>query len=413
LPSRRFLAVLLAVVLAVGLGAPHAVAWYHLRSARSALERYRPETAQSHLERCLRTWPNSVQAHLLASRAARQSGDFAEADRHRRACQRLLGDTRDDVALEWALLQAANGNVREVEEFLQAQAGEDLPHARLVWEALSEGYTRIYRIRDALACLDHWLTLDPDNLRARELRGLAFHIGKSAHRGAEDLRWVLEKDDTREATRWRLVLCLLDMGNYDEARPLLERIERHKPGDPEVLVLLARCHNMLDRPQQARDILEAVLKAHPDHAPALRTRGQLALADSQPARAEVWLRQAVRLSPGDYQANYLLLQALQQQNKTEEARKQKRITEELRDRAERLGQLRSRTLSEHPLDPALHYEMGMLLMRAGHPRVAENWLQSALSLDADYRPAHAALADHYESQGDAERAASHRRRAGK
>jgi predicted Zn-dependent protease len=405
--------VLLVAALAIGLGTPHAFAWYHLRRARTALERYHPETAQDHLERCLRFWPDSVQAHLLASRAARQSGDLVEADRQRRICQRLLGETRDDVAFEWALLQAADGNVREVEEHLQAQADEDLPRARLVWEALCEGYIRLYRIRDALACLDHWLTLEPDNLRARELRGLAYQRGHSLHKGAEDFRWVLAQDPTRASIRWLLVHCLLEMGSYDEALPLLEQIEREQPDDPEVLVRLARCYNMLDRPAQAREVLDEVLRAHPEHALALRTRGQFALADSQLARAEAWLRQAVRHWPTDYQSNYLLLQALMQQNKTEEAKAQKRITEEVRDRSERLGQLRSRTLSERPLDPALHYEMGMLVMRTGNERVAVGWLLSALALDAAYRPAHAALADYYQRQGDQERAAEHRRAAGK
>src|SRR5262249_40108222 len=171
------------------------------------------QAAQAHLTACLRVWPGSTQAHLLASRAARQCGDHAEADRQLRVGQRLLGGSSEDVALEWALLQAAGGNVREVEEFLQRRLEQEPELAPLVWAALTEGYVRIYRILDALACLDHWLQVDPDNLRARELRGLAYQNGKSAHKGAEDFRRVLEQDPTRDETRWRLVLCLLDMGS--------------------------------------------------------------------------------------------------------------------------------------------------------------------------------------------------------
>jgi Tfp pilus assembly protein PilF len=43
--------------------------------------------------------------------------------------------------------------------------------------------------------------------------------------------------------------------------------------------------------------------------------------------------------------------------------------------------------------------------------LGERWLQSALSLDAGYKPAHAALADYYARQGDLNRSAEHRRRA--
>jgi Tfp pilus assembly protein PilF len=73
--------------------------------------------------------------------------------------------------------------------------------------------------------------------------------------------------------------------------------------------------------------------------------------------------------------------------------------------------LSSRKLSERPLDPALHYEMGVLLLRNGNAGAAKGWLLSALSLAPDYRPAHAALADVYRREGDETRAAEHRRRA--
>jgi tetratricopeptide (TPR) repeat protein len=410
LRSWRFVLILVLVGLGVALGGTQAWAWYHLEAARTALARYHPQAARGHLAACLQVWPFSIRGHLLASQAARQSGDHAEADRQLRAGQRLLGGSSDDIALQWALLQAADGNVREVEEYLQRRSEQEPELAPLIWEALAEGYIRVYRILDALPCLEHWLRVDPDNLRARELRGLAYQNGRSAHKGAEDFRRVLEQDPTREETRWRLVLCLLDMGSYDEALPHLERIAREKPNDPDVQVRLARCHNMLGRGDQARQLLDAVLAAHPDHGLALRTRAQFALADRQPEPAERWLERATQVWPNDYQTRWLLVQALQQQHKDEQARAQLRLAEELKDRAERLGELRSRKLSEQPLDPALHYEMGLLLLRAGHDQAGEGWLQSALSLDADYRPAHAALADYYERHGDATRAAEHRRR---
>ena len=55
--------------------------------------------------------------------------------------------------------------------------------------------------------------------------------------------------------------------------------------------------------------------------------------------------------------------------------------------------------------------MAMLLLRTGDAKLAERWLNSALSLDAAYRPAHAALADLYDQQGQKDLAAEHRRQA--
>lgn len=407
--TRRGLFVLFALLLIVGVGGFYAWGWWQLSAARRALQRYHPDAAQRHLTRYLAVWSGSVRAHLLASRAARQRGDFEAAAAHLHACQPPEGGTTDEIALEWALLQAASGNLGEVEEFLQRRAELEPPLAPLVWEAVSDGYIRVYRMLDALACLERWLALEPTNVRAMELRGQAYQNGKQARKAIAEFRRVLELDPSRDDARWRFVLCLLDLGSYDEALDNLQLLEKRRPNDPELQVRLARCHNLAGRGDTARSILDGVLRAHPHNALALRTRGQFALADRQPGEAETWLRQAVEQTPSDYQSHWLLLQALQQQNRKQEAADQLARTEHIKQQAERLGELTGRKLFERPLEAALHYETGVLLMRSGHKSTGEGWLKSALSLDPDYEPAHAALAEYYDSVGD-KRAEQHRRR---
>jgi tetratricopeptide (TPR) repeat protein len=404
---------LAACAIMLCLGAPQAWAWHHLRNGKAALDRHRPEEARTEFAAALKVWPDRPSVQLLASRAARQDDDFAEAERHLRAAHRAAGGPTDPIAFEWALLQAAAGDVWGVDEYLQRRADADPALAPLTWEALAEGYLRVYRTLDAMACLDHWLQLDPDNVRALELRGMTFVTGKGVTRGTDDYRRVLQLDPSREQTRWRLVLCLLDLGGYEEALPHLERLAGERPDDPEVLVRLARCQNMLGRRADAGQTLDRVLAAHPTDAGALRTRGQFALADRDPAAAEAWLRRAVAADPADYQSQWFLFQALQQQGKAADARAQLRVAEDVKDRIERLSELRSRKLTERPLDPALHYEMGLLLIRTGSPTEGEAWLKSALALDPDYAPAHAALADLYEKAGKPAEATDHRRKAGK
>lgn len=169
---------------------------------------------------------------------------------------------------------------------------------------------------------------------------------------------------------------------------------------------------MTRRGPEARAVLDAALAAHPDHGPSLRARGQVALTADPPdlPAAEGFLRRAAAAMPDDYQANWSLAEALRQQGKAAEAKAQLARAEEVRDRAERLGELRSRKLAERPLDPALHYEMGALLLKT-HAEVAAQWLRSALALDPTHRPTHAALADYYDRAGDPPRAAEHRRAA--
>ena len=69
---------------------------------------------------------------------ARQEGDLEDAIAELRECQRLSGGATEATAFEWALIQAAGGNVREVEEYLQKQAESSPEIGPLVWEALAE-----------------------------------------------------------------------------------------------------------------------------------------------------------------------------------------------------------------------------------------------------------------------------------
>ena len=87
------------------------------------------------------------------------------------------------------------------------------------------------------------------------------------------------------------------------------------------------------------------------------------------------------------------------------------MAEAVRERSERIGELQSRKLAEQPLDPALHVEMATLLIRSGQTELARSWLQSALALDAKFRPAHAALADLYAKEGRTDLAEEHRKLA--
>lgn len=388
----RGMALALAAVGLAAYGSAHAWAWWTLYNARAALSRHQPEQARRWLDSGARLAGDSSAIRLTACRAAWQDDDTEGATRELREAQRILGGATAETALEWALLHAAAGDMTLVEEYLQKKADGSGAVAPLVWEALSAGYLRVYRTLDAMTCLNHWLKVDPDNIRALELRGQTYVAGKGVARGSEDYRRVLELDPSRRATRWRLVDCLLGLGGYEEAAAHLETLSGGRAVDPAAGSRLARCYTMLGRGREARALLERVLAGHPDDGPSWRTLGQADLVARDPEAAEKSLRRAAELLPHDYQAQQLLFQALQQQGKIVEARAQVKVAEEIRERTERVGELTSRKLAESPLDPALHYEMGKLLMDSGAREVAGQWLLTALRLDPEHGPAREALA---------------------
>jgi predicted Zn-dependent protease len=401
----RWLAVA-AVLAAGGALATQGYAWYHLRAGRAALGQYHTADARRHLDACLSIWPGSAAAHLLAARAARRAGDYDAAEAHLNACPQ-----GDDKRLEWALLTAAKGDLLEVEEYLNDRARKDPAAAPLVWEALAEGNLRMYRARAALDILDRWLAADPDNPRAHFLRGNV-HRQVNAARAADDYRRAIELDPGNDEARWGLAVVLEEDGQFDRALPQLEQLREHGWPDPDLRPRLALALDRVNRGEEARALLDAVLAEDPGHGLALRYRGKIELLAGNLPAAEEGLRAAVRARPADYRTRYDLVQCLRQQHKDDLAREELAEAEKLRWRQERLSEIRSREMSMRPHDPALHCEMGVLCDSLGHADVAERWLYSALHEDPDYRPAHAALADFYERhQRDPAKAAEHRRQA--
>jgi tetratricopeptide (TPR) repeat protein len=401
--------VLLLLVLGGAL-APQAYAWYQLRAGRAALERYHNAEARRHLDACLRLWPSSETAHLLAARAARRAGEYDEARRHLNACPST--EDRDSAAfLEWALLQAVEGDLLGVEEFLQSRAARDPAAAPLVREALAEGNTRMCRLRAANEILDRWLEAEPDNPRALYLRGQLMRPIQP-NKSVPDYRRVVELDPDNDDARWWLAVSLQESGQFGEALTHLEYLRARGWPAHDLRARLARSLDRVGRTDEARALLDTLLAERPDDAYALRVRGQVEyLAGDMPA-AEKWLREAVRVRPADYQARHTLAQCLREQHKDDAAQEEQAVAEKVKARQDRLAEIRTREMSLRPDDPALHCLMGVLYASLGNLDVAENWLTSALYVDRDYGPAHAALADLYERQGrDPQQVAEQRRLA--
>jgi len=386
-------------------------AGYHLRAGRAALEHYHTAEARRHLDACLRVWSANETAHVLAARAARRAGDFDAAERHLQACARPDGKQSPDVVLEWALLTAVKGDLLDVEEFLRARAQKDPSIAPLVWEALAEGNTRMYRALGALEMLDHWLAADPDNPRAHYLRGNVHRQG-NASKAIPDYRRAVELDPDNDEARWWLAVVLQKGGQFHEALPHLEQLRGRGWPDPDLRVRIAHSLDKVGRTPEARQLLDAVLADNPEAGFALRVRGQLELAAGDLPEAEKRLREAARVLPNDYEVHYSLAQCLREENNKEAAAEVQAVAEKLKARSERLGDLRAREMPIKPHDPAVHCEMGVLLDALGHTDLAEKWLYSSLHEDPDYLPAHAALADFYQRhQRDAGKVEEHRRLA--
>lgn len=410
---RRLLIVLCLGTLVLAAASPFLWAAYHWYAGWSALRRYHGDEAKAHFDQCLRVWPwsRSAGVHLLAARAAWRDGDIQEAVRQLQECQELQGDPSPESTFEWALVHAAAGDLETVEERLKERARQDPAVAPLVLEALIEGYSRMSRVVEALRAAEQWLALEPDNVRALYLRANIHRQVGSAQKCAPDYRRVVELDPSHHQARRRLALALVEIGRYEEALQHLRVLRQRQPDDEEIQVREALCLHRLGQGREARAILDGVLIRHPENAQALLVRGQIAQGDGQLPEAESRLRQAARLQPYDYKIQWALWDCLRQEEKTDEADKQRSYMDELYERRQRQTEIMTHLLPSRPNDVALQCELGKLLMQLGQPEIGEGWLLSAVRLDERNVPALEALAGYYDERGEKDKAEDYRRRA--
>src|SRR5260370_14162119 len=206
----------------------------------------------------------------------------------------------------------------------------------------------------------------------------------------------------------RLITILLELSQGEEALAHAQHLRSHLPENPGVLVQLAQALDFQGRTDEARSTLDVCLRRFPEHPAALAERGRIAIRDDDPQRAEDYLRLATRLDPGDSRARYQFYLALNQNGKTDEAKKELAAQRAIKADAERLAELLFGRLRQAPTDPAAYHEVAMIALRSGRPKEALRWLQNALRADPNHLPSHRALAAYYHETGNPILSARHR-----
>jgi tetratricopeptide (TPR) repeat protein len=407
---RWFWLVLAGVVLLAGAFlAREGWAFWQERAARQALAAGHFDEAQRHIDQALRVRADRGSTQLLAARIARLRGAYAEAEQHLSRCEQRDGVSQP-LQLEWLLLRCQRGQLDELEQAqLAARANRPDAESAAILEALARVFMEQNRYLEALRCLDRWVGLAPDTVRALDWRGWV--CNQLDHRGQalSDYERVLELEPGRPGIRLRLAEILVDSSRHADALPHLERLHEEQPDNPDVAVLLARCRIVQTRTDEARALLDAVLEAHPGHFPALLYRGIVELDAQHPVEAERWLRQALERKPRDPEARYALWRSLKlQPNRQREAEETLARWKLDRQAQDRLIRLVRTELDRNPNDPEVASEMGKLFLLLGEEERGVFWLRRALRRDPRHAPSLRLLIDHYERTHNPARAAEYR-----
>jgi tetratricopeptide (TPR) repeat protein len=380
-------------------------AWYHFRAAQQAQERREFAQASAHLSHCLKIWPESAAAHILAARIARQSGRYEEAKQYLESCRQLEGWSEDGV-LEECLLRAQRGDLARA-GYLHYAIEHNHPDSVLILEALAQGYMRAYRLPEALRCLDLLLERQPNHSQAFVWQGTIWDRLQDPAQARASYQKAVDGDPENDEARLLLAQILYSKGQPAEAAEHLEYLRERQPENPAVLRGLASCRRKLGQHEEARKLLDALLARYPREPAILAERGWLEQDQGQVAEAAKWFRQSLDIAPHGQETNFALYSCLIQLGKKDEAEKYLKEAERIQGDFRRLAQVVA-DLVQSPHDASLRHEAGVILLRNGKEEEALGCLASALSEDPSHRPTHHVLADYYQRVGNQPRADYHR-----
>ncbi len=153
--------------------------------------------------------------------------------------------------------------------------------------------------KDAALRLNYVVQLEPDNIRARELRGdIALLLGDYANAATEFVR-ASELGAPRDSIALRLAEAHVGQGQIDEALELLDAAEPGLADEPLYWTLRAEALLAADRLPEAERSLAEAQQVGDGGVRALTARAQIAFSRGDPAEAFELLEQALVVAPND------------------------------------------------------------------------------------------------------------------
>ncbi len=379
-------------------------------AAKAALNTTDFDDAKKHLARADSLRPGNPEVQLLLAEWARRVGKPDEAAFHLSSCGRM-GGVPQAIEMEQILARVQQGQSQD-EPVLLAMAEREASQRPLIYEAVAAGAMKTYRLHQAAECLELWLKEVPLCKRALAWKGDVLYRLRTKKDAIEAWKKLIAIDPDNDDARLTLANILLEESLLAEAQVHYELLRAKGSTRPAASAGLARCWIAQARDDDARDLLDGVLRLHPRDPESLLLRGRVDFNRGRAELAEPWLRQAAEVAPFDRETAYALGQCLAQSGKKDEAKFWLDRHQQVQEDQRALTKL-TRQAAENPRDPAPRTEAGVIFLRNGNAKEGLRWLQIALDESPGHAPAHRALAKHYREAGQLALAESHERAAAK
>ena len=382
-----------------------------LDAAETALRRHNPVAALTQLAPILAAKPDNPQALFLAARAARRCDDYAAAERHLAAFEKVSGTT-EASRLEWSLLGVQQGDFGDDEERLRTALGRQHPEEGVILEAIAKGLAAAHRFPEAMAVLDRLLKRDPDHVLALVLHAAIAERFRRASDAEEDLRRAVNSAPDNATAQAAFAGWLNQHGHTREAIAHFELAETLQPADAATRIGLARALADAAKLADAERQLEAVPAADPKHTDALVERGRVLLRLGRFADADAALEKATTAAPWHRDAHRLRLVALKELGRADAVKQCEAKIAELSREDAAAGPMKIKA-RDTPGDMTVRMALWEWSKRNGQPDEEVAWLAEILRAAPRDAAAHAAFADYFDRTGQPQRAALHRTTAQK
>jgi tetratricopeptide (TPR) repeat protein len=263
------------------------------------LDERRFDEVVSILEPYLRNHSGDIDAILIYSEACRLSRSL------QKSWESLSSITQEpDQNVRWHLQKALVlkdlGKMAEARSAFEKVEALDPSNKRAASELVAlDSLTGNHAA--ALERAEKQLKLHPGDGSLFYMRATVLHQMSREDEAMNDLRKALQLDPKLIAAHLMISKLLSAAGKPDEALQQLEQARAVSPGSPAVLVSLVALHEEAGRNAEVRSCYEEILKANPNHVPALNNLAMI-LGESTGEdlkRAYQLAQQAITLSPDE------------------------------------------------------------------------------------------------------------------
>jgi cellulose synthase operon protein C len=332
----------LAIISAIALGtaackggeSPEAL----LASAKTALEKSDPKTAEIHLKNVLQK-QDSAEARSMLGKLYSETGDFQSSEKElRRAIemgasrdqfvpslleamyqsgsyQKLIDDSQN-LAVTERIARAAVATVVGKAQIAVGKADQALvtfknallesPNYIPLQVALISLQVGTGERKTAIAELDELIKKDPNAVDAYVLKGdLELAEGKLSEAKTLYIK-VAQLAPSNALARAKLAAIFIDSNEFKPAEEQINELQKVSPNSPGTLYLKSLLNFRQNKLEPARDYVLASLKGAPDYLPSITLAGTIYLTLGSLESAERYARMVIERSPTTLQGYRLL-----------------------------------------------------------------------------------------------------------